>query len=415
MDTPLKDIDCDTLYRIIKSRDFNFVNKIIYSPEFTFTHEFERCIVLIFNIKREDLLMKYLEIGKSFTPELLKLLIVMEVFQQFILKYPDLIKLSEDDVISVLSSYHDKLTLEVVHMGISKYKLTGNKVIFELFKKRLIDFYRMLVDEGTVEPTVDHLEFVCHNKFIYKDDLIEIMKYILDHKVVPSSKCLDGEYFQPEKISLLLNYGLKITYDDVYKLVDCGFIVPNFYKYGIKPNGRLLRHCLNISNNKTNCVFDYFDEMDFTPKILKDIFSSCSRLNQILVLLKGRKSLLTIEHLRNACSIGRNIDVIRYLIEEHGIKPDKSCLLCACGCQDNNNEVIEYLFSQGVKLDLGCLESYIGSIGREGVLDMPEIFDHLEIVSDEYTVKRLLDIVKHCVYHVHGYHRDRDCFMCEKS
>jgi hypothetical protein len=245
----------------------------------------------------------------------------------------------------------------------------------------------------------------------------------MDHKVVPTSKCLDGVYLQPEKISLLLNYGLKITYDDVYKLVDYGFAVPNFYKYGIKPDVRLLRHCLkytikNYSINKIDDVFDdvfdYFDEMEFTPKILNEIFSSCSRLNQILVLLKGRKSVLTIEHLRGACSITDNMEVIKYLIEEHGIKPDKSCLLYACGRCDNN-EVIEYLFSQGVKLDLSCLEKYIVSIGRESVFDMPKIFDHLEIVTDEDTIKRLLDIVKHYVYHVHGCHRDSDCFMCEKS
>jgi CRISPR/Cas system CMR-associated protein Cmr3 (group 5 of RAMP superfamily) len=163
MDTiPLKDIDCDTLYRIIKSRDFDLVNKIIYFPEFTFTDKFELCIELIFIIKREDLLVKYLEIGKLFTPELLKLLIVKENFQLFVLKYPDLNKLSEDDVVNMLLVHRDKLTLEVVHLGIRKYKLTGSKVIFELFRRYLFDFYKMLVDEGTIEPTIDHLEFICH-------------------------------------------------------------------------------------------------------------------------------------------------------------------------------------------------------------------------------------------------------------
>jgi hypothetical protein len=208
---------------------------------------------------------------------------------------------------------------------------------------------------------------------------------------------------------LLLNHGLIITYDDVYELVRFDIVVPNFYKYDIKPDRKLLMECLS-----RDVIFDYFDNMEFSHELLKCIFRECNNLDKLLNLLKGRKSILTIEHLRLACEVFNNLDIVKYLVEEHKIKPDRTCLLYACERNDNSY-VIEYLFSQGVNFDLDCLETYITNMRTDFTYDIPNIFNHIEIGTSEDSTKRLVHIIEHLVCHSKMYKGCADCFMCNES
>lgn len=416
--TNLENLNNNELNKVIKYstkfNDFEMIEEIIDIPNFIFLNDNTISITRIL-ISCEKILEKYLKSGRVFSSEIINKLIRDTKFINFVVKFKDLIVLDEDNLIHL--TYHDTFDislspsiLDLIVMNIRERKINNIKIIFPLMKDYCFKYYyQLIVDDGTIVPTIDHLEFVC------KYNSYEHVKYILEHNVIPTYKCFelvfDRSIHIKEKVLLLLEYGLIITYDDVYKLVCYDIVVPDFYKRCIKPDKTLLLECLL----KHDVIFDYFDNMDFSSEIYTLIFRNCNDLNKLLSLLKDRKIILTIEHLRSACQVSGNLDIVKYLIEKHNIKPDKTCLMYVCETR-YNNDVIEYLFSLDIKFDLECLEKYIANMESDSIsiYDMPDIFNHIEIETNDESTKRLIYIIEHLICHVKKHKGCEDCYMCKE-
>lgn len=74
----------------------------------------------------------------------------------------------------------------------------------------------------------------------------------------------------------------------------------------------------------------------------------------VLTLLIKAGLTPTVKNLEYACKMGRK-DIVEYLIKQQGIKPNQDCLYAACTSFQDNEEIIELLFSQGVEPNLKAL------------------------------------------------------------
>jgi hypothetical protein len=202
----------------------------------------------------------------------------------------------------------------------SQFKLNDN-ILYKFFDSGVYNIYEPLVKINKIKPCVKHLEFFC-----LEENLIELIKFILDYKVIPNDICINNVITTMKKwenedkkikvLLLLLDHGGIITLNNVFMMTKLGIVLPNFYKYDLVPTYELFELCLK---NYYGEPYDYFDNFELSQKQIEDMFLETGSLEQIKVILRGRKSILTNTCLRNVRKIRNNIEIINYLIEEHGL------------------------------------------------------------------------------------------------
>lgn len=143
------------------------------------------------------------------------------------------------------------------------------------------------------------------------------------------TKLIERSYIRPEGatnskqiaeiVDLLCDYGLVIDKKIVIKLLERGCYVNNLEKYDIKVDNEILAKCANLS------YYPYKFDIIPTSDILEKECSKHHNLNTIKKL-KEFGGVFTTKCLEEACSIPKNGTVIKYLINDCGVKVSETCL-----------------------------------------------------------------------------------------
>ncbi len=122
-----------------------------------------------------------------------------------------------------------------------------------------------------------------------------------------------------EIIDIFILYGFKITKELVIELLNKGCYVNNIQKHNIDIDNDILEKCAEIN------YYPY--EFDCIPSN-KVLMLECNKSNNLdrIKLFKEKGGILNKICLENACSVKKNGKVIKYLINDCGIKPDINCL-----------------------------------------------------------------------------------------
>ena len=125
-----------------------------------------------------------------------------------------------------------------------------------------------------------------------------------------------------DKMEILIHYGYKPDYKDLYFGAQYKAEIPNISRFNIKLDQKLLDKC-----------WDY----DFYPKYNFKLVS-----NEML-------------QLQQMCDSRAKVKIRNY-IKKHDLKPDRKCMENACKYK-NNKEVLDVLVSKGGKYTIKCIEN----------------------------------------------------------
>lgn len=210
-----------------------------------------------------------------------------------------------------------QLGIKILHMFITKpnilaniYPLISSNINLEqkknIFNKCISTCNKNLMLEMLEKKDII-LDINCIDKLVEKS-------YARTFEGAPNNKQV------AEIVDLLCEYGLIITKDIVIKLLEHGCYVNNLEKHGLIVDDVILNKCSNLS------YYPY--KFDIVPNIdiLKKECTKHDNLNTIKKL-KEFGSKYTTECLEEACKIAKNGKVIKYLINECGVKVSDVCLV----------------------------------------------------------------------------------------
>ncbi len=251
------------------------------------------------------------------------------------------IKLNEMSLTLLFNNGCKYLSDKLAQM-VDKYGGTIQTNIFDILFRHLLTsqpIIKILLDRGHI-ITSKHLLDVCLNgeieslKFILENmkDII-IDKTHLNAIVVREDKykyfkykCDSSEYKQhtQEKVQALLDYGYKLTYDDVKFGIQNKFEFQSIEKYNIVADDNLLNIC---HSNK------FYPKYNFAGN------------DKLMIELQG------------LCTV-RNIGAIRKFITLHKLIPDSKCMENASEIH-GNYQIYQYLIESGGILTNKCLKKIL--------------------------------------------------------
>jgi hypothetical protein len=212
---------------------------------------------------------------------------------------------------------------------------------------RKYNFYKLLVENGKIIPSIKHLEIACEvfSTDCYTNDTLVI--YIMDHKVFPNRKCLeyiinaemceydnatfDENYIRNNSvfkrvINVFYNLGIEFTKDDIVKLTSKKICIENFKDYDLLTT-EFFVNCIRekfyppyICKCKLtiNCYYYIFSHIKIItlPDYVQELLSDCNLIC-----------------LRLASCIPDNLETIKFILEKN-INTDKETIRKIIG-EDN--------------------------------------------------------------------------------
>jgi len=123
-----------------------------------------------------------------------------------------------------------------------------------------------------------------------------------------------------EIIDLLVEAGYQPDYNDVVTALKCHCYINRIERFNIEFTSDFILEC-------TKEAFYPYPDINAKPTI-ECLRIECGRINNMKNIKKLVKLGLKpdIECLRNACNSNSNVPAVRYLLEEHKIKPDIECI-----------------------------------------------------------------------------------------
>jgi hypothetical protein len=205
-------------------------------------------------------------------------------------------------------------------------------VIFEHDK---IDSFKKFIEISNYELNVNILERACDNRSI------DIIKYVLLHKVIPNSKCFTNIFSSTcgkktiiiqQLVNLLIEHGYVPSFKDIKLATEHRVEIDKFDDLDVQDNGELLKICVQ---NK------------FMPKYYSKLKSNKIELDSSITLAEFKKFVKkgfkpTINDLRTACEHCKS-KIVEYIIDL-GVKPDLECLKNSIYGNDRSNA--EIIFSE---------------------------------------------------------------------
>ena len=204
---------------------------------------------------------------------------------------------------------------------------------------------------------------------------LELVKYILDNKIIPTNKCFnavighkpkiaekvgiikagvdsdsDSDYNYGHRhrnrtikkvgsgtnsniIGLLKTFGYKITYDDLTNATKKRITIDNFDSLGIKLDTDFLEVCVGLG-------FYPYKTDGIVPSAVcleKECEKSGNLTNIKKIIAQGVAP--TVKCLQNASKIRSNVQTIRYLLDK-GVQPDLTCIKNITYCVGNSSSQI---------------------------------------------------------------------------
>lgn len=233
--------------------------------------------------------------------------------------------LIEEVIIKYINKNQEELT------NIFKNNKTLSLKIFNIFELKpaiLISIYPLIKNSISEEHKKNNF-----NKIISTLDKNLIIQMLEKKDFIPDvstiEKIVEKSYVNPngslnsklisEIVDILCEYGLKINKEIVIKMLAHGCFINNIEKHGIVIDIEILNKCSDFS------YYPYkFDIVPTTNILLKECLKR-DNLN-ILRKLKEFGGNYTTECLEIACSVPRNGKVIKYLINDCGVRVSDKCL-----------------------------------------------------------------------------------------
>lgn len=213
------------------------------------------------------------------------------------------------------SGSNTHIGLKIINTFINKPNIIKN--IYPLISKSINPEQKRVIFDKTIS-TLDKSLLL---------QMLENKDFVPDISTI--NKLVERSYARPEGASnsksvadivdLLCEYGLKIDKPIVLKLLSHGCYVNNFEKHGMVVDNEILAKCADLSYYPYK--FDIVPDSD----ILKKECSKHDNLNTIKKL-KEFGGIYTPECLEIACGLTKNGRVIKYLINECGVKISDKCL-----------------------------------------------------------------------------------------
>lgn len=214
-----------------------------------------------------------------------------------------------------LSGSNTQVGLKIINTFINKPNII--KRIYPLISKSINPEQKRVIFDKTIS-TLDKSLLL---------QMLENKDFVPDISTI--TKLVERSYARPEGASnsksvadivdLLCEYGLKIDKPIVLKLLSHGCYVNNFEKHGMVIDNEILAKCADLS------YYPYKFDIIPNSDILKKECSKHDNLNTIKKL-KEFGGTYTSECLEIACGLTKNGRVIKYLINECGVKISDKCL-----------------------------------------------------------------------------------------
>ncbi len=142
---------------------------------------------------------------------------------------------------------------------------------------------------------------------------------------------------QNKIITMILNTGYALTYDDVKVATSQSYEFKNIEKYNIKFEQDFLKIC-----TKAGFYPNYKHNLKPDVSCLEEECGKSGNLPTIKKLIKDNNIVPNSACLQNACKLKSNVQTVRYLID-CGAKPDPMCLVNALKCYSSSTG---YLIAQ---------------------------------------------------------------------
>ena len=233
------------------------------------------------------------------------------------------------------SSAIDNIIIKFINANKEKLKQNGNKeigikLINNFISKPVIikQIYGLISNWLNLEQKKE-----IFNKSINQCDK-DLMLLILENKdIIPDNQTIDKLiekcYFRPEGcvnapmiadiIDMLCEYGLVINKQIVIKLIERGCYVNNLEKHGLEVDSEILAKCAHHS------YYPY--KFDIKPGV-DILIKECSKHDNLNTIKKLKEfgGKYTSACLEEACGVTKNGRVIKFLINDCGVKVTDKCL-----------------------------------------------------------------------------------------
>ena len=234
-----------------------------------------------------------------------------------------------------LSSSIDIIIIRFINLNKEKLKENANKEIGIKIMNNFINKPTIIKQIYGMISFWLHLEQKkeIFNKSISSYD-IDLILLILENKdIIPDietiNKLTEKCYLRPEGcinaslianiIDILCEYGLVVTKKIIVKLIEHGCYVNNLEKHGLEVDSEILAKCAHHS------YYPYkFDIKPNTEILIKE----CSKHDNLNTIKKLKEfgGIYTSACLEEACGVTKNGRVIKYLVNECGVKVTDVCL-----------------------------------------------------------------------------------------
>jgi hypothetical protein len=250
-------------------------------------------------------------------------------------------------LLTMASILNDKI-LSVLYMKIfDKIKYDD---LFRYCSKEFVDTIMNELINLQIIISESDFENICKYKHI------KLIEYSLDNKIIPTKKNYQSLFFETERckynlsymykyleksIEIFLDNGYDFTYDDFLLATNRHIEIKNFATYNFVLDYEFLKICLRGSFYPS-----YYNKFIFTPKNIEEMLKDETiKLDFIKPYLNNT---LPISCLETACNTGK-LTIIKYLINECKMVPNKTCLLNIINCQFMHT--IKYVVKSYVELN----------------------------------------------------------------
>jgi len=230
------------------------------------------------------------------------------------------------------------------------------------FQYNSVELFKLVCDE----PNSETLEKAC----CYH--AINIMKYILNKKIMPTRKCFEGIIQKiggqlldfNDMLDILVKFGYKLTYDDVMFATRYRYEIRNIDYYGIKFDEKFIELCYELN------FFPYQNQTNIIPKTKKCLLTLIkygSKLEKIQELAKHiTPDIECLEESYNRKEMG----IANYLMYNYNLKPNVKCLENACSVYQNETTIHELLTKYHLVPTLSSIFKLIKTLPQYHALNM---------------------------------------------
>jgi hypothetical protein len=192
---------------------------------------------------------------------------------------------------------------------------------------------KFIFDETRIKPKRRHFQKLAMSKKYVDNKTYELRKNSYSYRRTGVSRYEDGGY-NMNKMELLIGYGYKPDYEDLFFGAKYKAEIPNIGRFDIKLDQALLDRC-----------WDY----DFYPKY--DFNMVSAKMMELQQICNSRATAKLKNFLKN------NSDIV----------PDRKCMENACRFK-NNQPVIDQLIKRGGKFTVKCIENCANEFKCNGML-----------------------------------------------